>query len=395
MKFEGIVFSDIHFGSMDSSKLFNELQYSLLDYISLKVDNLDLVVISGDYFDKLLYLNDNHTYYASLFMIKLIDIIKKFNAKLRIVYGTESHECNQYEYLNEWINNSNIDYRLIKTVQEECINNMMILYVPEEYIYNKSDYYKNYFNNENKYDYIFGHGVINELMPSSVHVNKKSTNSNRLKVPTFNSNELSHICKGEVFFGHYHINSTINDNIHYCGSFSRTKFGEEEDKGFYHFTYKNNKYKSNFIINTLATKYNTIYYGYNSIIFKSMDNLSKELDKITNNIKNDRIDGKLRLVFNLPEDYENGESVILYIQERFKGIKNIKVEFNNGFVNRVSTVNKTYLNETVKKYGSVFDKSLSLEDKSSQYIKIKYNEDISSDKIKQHFITDDILNLKD
>ena len=50
-------------------------------------------------------------------------------------------------------------------------------------------------NKENEYDYVFGHGVIQEVMTM---VKRKSTKNKRITTPIFTTKELSSICKGDV-----------------------------------------------------------------------------------------------------------------------------------------------------------------------------------------------------
>ena len=66
-------------------------------------------------------------------MQDLIDAIKPFGAKLRIVYGTESHECNQYDVLS--MMSLYDDIRIIKTVEtEELLPGLNILYQSKPWI---------------------------------------------------------------------------------------------------------------------------------------------------------------------------------------------------------------------------------------------------------------------
>ena len=54
-----------------------------------------------------------------------------------------------------------MDIKVIKYASdEELLPNLHILYLPEEHILDKNEYYKEYFKEDKKYDYVFGHGVI-------------------------------------------------------------------------------------------------------------------------------------------------------------------------------------------------------------------------------------------
>lgn len=398
MKLNGLILSDEHFGVIDADRLYDEHVNIFLEYTNnFNYDNpIDFIVITGDYFDHILQLNEKHAGKACLFMRQLLEYAGDRRIKVRIVYGTESHECNQYEVFNmlDYVDNG-VDVKLIKhACEEELFDDFWVLYLPEEYIYNKTEYYKDFFTGEEKYNYIFGHGVIEELMGDAVMAMKKSKSSNRAKVPVFTSSELLANCKGEVYFGHYHINSSIKDRIFYVGSFTRWQYGEEEPKGFYHAIYENGKYSHKFIENTMAEKYETLTYGYENNIFKSTESLETELKKIENLVSNGLMDN-CRLILNIPEDYENPEGLIKFISERVKDHKNIKIKVTNGYIVKSQKINEEYLDETKKKYNFIFDKSMPIKDILHQYILIKFEKDIPSDIIDWHLKTTNVLKDKE
>lgn len=392
-KITGIVLADIHFGVIDAVKLYKELSGIVTEFLRSK-ESLDVIFIAGDFFDHILYLNEAHAKYASMFMDDLLREAKRLGAKMRLIYGTESHECDQYSIFTSKFLNSPIDVRVIKTVEEEeLFDNYDVLYLPEEYIYNKHDYYSKYLTGENYYRLIIGHGVIQELMSTvSFHIKKATKTSKRAKVPVFTSEELMDSCGAHIYFGHYHVNSEIggiNSSISYVGSFTRWQFGEERSKGFYYFEdHWGNDFESEFIENTLADTYTTITYGYDNPAFSSDNNLTDELSKIE---KLDSQYDHLRVLFNLPEDYQNAEATATMIRDRFKNNKSIKVDITNGYVDKSKKINKEYLNESLKKYGMIFDKNLPVEEKAHQFIQKKFEQNIPADKIKWHMTVQDIM----
>ena len=202
MKYNGIVLSDVHVGSFDVEKLYTEFENVFINYIIEfeNSNNLDFLIITGDFFDSKFYLNDKKSLYAYKMLKRICDVCP--NSKIRIVYGTESHECNQYDIMN--IINLHDDIKVIKTVEsEEIFDGLNFLYLPEEVMLDKKEYYNNYFI-ENEYNYVFGHGIIQEVMTNVVkHMN--ISKEKRERVPVFTTKELENICKGEVYFGHYHI----------------------------------------------------------------------------------------------------------------------------------------------------------------------------------------------
>lgn len=394
-KISGIVIADEHFGVIDADKLYNEHDVVLFDFLR-ELDSLDVIFIAGDFFDHILYLNERHSVIARLTFDRLIFEASRLKSKIRIIYGTESHECNQYNILFTYFYKSDVDIRIIKHVQEEeLFKDVYVLYLPEEYIYNKKEYYSEFFTGEKKYDYIIGHGIIQEMMEeASYHLNKSTKDSNRAKVPVFTSTELIENCCGTIYFGHYHINKNIKNKVYYVGSFSRWCFGEDRPKGFYYFKKNNNKYTHEFIENTMADKFITFNYGYDNDIFKSDERLERELKKIENLVKDDIV-SHIRLIINIPEQYQNAEGLITMISERFKDSKKIKVKIVNGYINKKQKVNKEYLDNTMKKYSFIFDKSMAIAEQSKNFISTKFGENLETKRIEQHLSTRNVLEIED
>lgn len=217
-----LLLADLHFGAIKDAKYVK----SIWDDIILKEiisNKTDLVVILGDYFDRLFATNDDLISLPIECMDTLVRACK--NTKIRIIYGTESHEMNQYNLFNHFMNHG--DIRIIRHHCEETINGKSILYLPEEYVQDKQIEYADTLYAK-KYDYIFGHGIIVEGMPPIVGMSKPK--SKEKQVPRFKVKELSEHSKITVF-GHYHIHTDI-DNVHYVGSLFRWKFGEDTPKGY-------------------------------------------------------------------------------------------------------------------------------------------------------------------
>lgn len=381
MKYTGYVISDIHIGSKNIENLYEEYKKIFIE--NLKKDNVDFVIICGDYFDHKLFLNEKDSAYAYAMMVDIIEATNK-DTKIRLVYGTESHECNQYEIISKLSTIYNRDIKVIKYVTDEFLyQDLHILYLPEEHLHNKDEYYSKYFENDKTYDYIFGHGVIREAMKEAA-TQIETQSKKRKTVPVFSTAELRRICKGETYFGHYHVNCDMDD-VFYVGSFSRWQFGEEEAKGFYKITCDTtkNKYKHKFIENTMAPVYKTISFGYDNKVFESHDDMEKSLNRIDDIFKDNILD-HVRFVFNIPSNYEDPEFLILYLKERYKFNNNVKLEITNGYIDMKRKQQKEEVKKENDKYSFIFDRSMSLEDKTSYFIKIEYNRDIPSDIISDY-----------
>ena len=385
MKYKGLVISDIHVGAMDLDQTRKEFTNSFIAYIK-KMKKLDFVIVAGDFFDRKFHLGYKESIVAHAMLKELVDICEEKGTLIRFVYGTESHESDQYSVMS--VLNISDKMRVIKYVEEEeLLPGLNILYLPEEHVYNKKEYYNKYFNNLKKYDYIFGHGVIAETWKERLsHMITKEDDednkSKRKKTPIFTAAELMKCCNGQVYFGHYHINKNINDQIFSIGSFSRWQFGEEGQKGFYELTFDSDKrkYDFKFIENQLAQTYTTIQYGYDSNIFKDEKDMQEALNRMDDLLKNDVFD-HVRFMFNIPQEIENPESTVNYLKERYHSNDKVKVDIVHGYIEEKRRQQKEKIDDSNNKLSFISDNNIELEDKISRFISVTKNKDIPTDKV--------------
>lgn len=358
-----LLLADIHIGSIkDISYVYNVMTNIIDTEIMFK--KTDVVVILGDYFHRLFKVNEDYVSLAINVFSYLIRACKKSNTKIRIVYGTESHEMNQYKLFNYHITSMNVDLKVFDTVtEEEIFPGTKVLYVPEEYMFDKHKHYKEYLYSGKKYDYIFGHGVIIDGMPKNISYDNASKTDEK-QVPKFKSGEFSKISKVTAF-GHYHVKVDL-DNVHYVGSLFRDSFGEEEPKGYA--VIENEEYK--FIENRDAYKFNTYKFDETSSIY----NDPEELVNIIRKIKEDNADiingdnhGKVRIIFKPPFNVDTSfkESV----RGLFIGDKNIKYDIKD---------NSDELLETIKddiddEWNFIIDPSMPKLDKVHQFMTMTYD----------------------
>ena len=356
-----LLFADIHIGSIKDINYVYNIIKNIIDKECV-YDKCNAVIILGDYFHRLFKANEEYISLAINVMSYIIKTCKMRKIKLRLVYGTESHEMSQYRLFNYHLTDPDLDIKIIDTVtEEELFPNINILYVPEEYIESKEKHYKNYFNK--KYNYIFGHGVIIEGMPMVLY---NKTNSKEKKVPYFKSKELGNI-SDLCIFGHYHRYLKL-DNVFYLGSLFRDSFGEEDPKGYG--IIKDGKFE--FIENEEAYIYKTYEFDEKSEIYKD----SEKLIQMIKNIKKENEDifkgekvGKIRLIFNL-EDKD----------DMFKeNIRNLL--FNDKLIslliNEKTELIKEIEDEIEEEYDYILDNSLLITDKIHRYLKQEYDSDMS------------------
>ena len=364
--------ADIHFGALKTELLYEQLQECFIKKIQNK--KIDMIVFGGDIFHSVITMNYSTSHYVLLFMERLIDLCVENGIKyVRIIQGTMSHDNNQLNNFHIFENRTDVDVKIIMTIREEkLIEGLKILYVPEEYVLNPDEYYSEYFNMYKYYDFIFGHGMFKEV--SFIAKNQESEVS-MSKAPVFDSKIFINACKGPIYFGHIHTKVTIKKHIHYPGSFSRFKFGEEDPKGWYLCVYDkdSNKYIHNFVENIKAQTYNTILVNIveevKPEILTSLIDTALETD--------DYIKLKLVIKENIECSY-----LISYLNDKYQKNSAVKIEVKNEYEFRNDVLKDTKAEEICKEYEFLFDNSYTHEEKIQKFIKVKHNRDIPIDIIK-------------
>lgn len=385
-KYIGAVIADIHIGAIHASEMYNQISQSFLNKLR-DMDRLDFIVICGDYFHNKLYLNTLDAEICIRIMNEIYQIAMIKNAKVRIVYGTESHEVKQYHIFDDIERNSEGRFKVIYGVsEEEIFPDVWVLYLPEEVMMDKKEFYSDYFSKSKKYSYIFGHGVIQEVMTDAVR--HTDSNKNRAKVPSFTTAELNKMCKGECFFGHYHIHTVIQHDgdkcgIYYIGSFTRWRYGESEEKGYYitECNPEKDKFKSTFIENVYAEKYITKAYGYEHPIFSSQDEFVKELDSVDYTLKTDPT-SHVRILLNIPENLSWANFAMEYVKNKYAMNDRVKINIVNGYVEKRDMIDKEQIDNLISEYEFIFDRSIPIENKCSQFIKLVLGSEITPARIK-------------
>lgn len=390
MKYRGLFLADIHIGAMNYEDTYDGIMYlkSLLQDLT-KDGRLDFIVIGGDFFHKQLYANDLYIKYAQKLMLFFLASAKK----IRVVYGTSSHDSKQYGIFDtmttdfpEIFDGLSYDFKVINEVSDEWLfEDMHVLYVPEEYLFDKDEHYKEAFKEVDVYDYIFGHGIISEAFP---YIKPKKNDHERRHAPAFTSEELLEYCKGHVLFGHYHIHSEyLGGSVSYVGSTFRWIYGEEEDKGCFYLECnpddEENKYYKEFIVNNTALTYISFIYGYKDKVYTSSEEMENTAKDIIQKKKKRKID-HLRVVFNIPVGYENPEGFMDFFKERFKDYKDIKLVFANGYVENERQLRNVEFSELSEDSKILLDKNIPKEEKIAYFLKIRKGIEMPIEKIRKY-----------
>jgi hypothetical protein len=126
--------------------------------------------------------------------------------------------------------------------------------------------------------------------------------------------------------------------------------------------------------------YKTISFGYQNKIYNDTPTLDGELDKIDKMIKQKLFD-HVRFEFNIPEECENPEFLMNYVNEKYKFNDKVKLEIVHGYIENKRQREKEEVKKENDRYSFIFDRDMKLEDKTSYFISIEYNRDISAEKI--------------
>jgi hypothetical protein len=338
-----------------------------------------MVVIAGDLTDHKLSFNSQDSKSCINFIERLVKLSQTKNFSIRVIKGTRNHDLDQlnnFLYLQE---RSDIDFKIINKVTIETLKENKILYLPEEYIEDIDEYYKDYFNQE--YDLCFFHGTFAHVeYVSKIIESEKSM----LNAPIFSYSTMAEKVRGPIIGGHIHIMQSYKKKVYYTGSFSRWKMSEEKDKGYLIFTYDNtsNDYSVNTVKNTLASKFVTV----NLEDLIDIEDLSEKLDesvkairswKDSSNIEHLRIitensDEEYLTNFNLIRNYflENNEN-------------NIKFSSKNSLSSRTTYIDKQEEENLLEEqYSFIFKKNLDLPKRISKYLVIHDNIKLTEEVIK-------------
>lgn len=245
--------ADVHFGTpnVSEAQLYDALDQYLIPRLT---DELDILFVAGDFFDRLLDLNNPKGLFAGM----MVETIKRkaieHDFLIRVVRGTNLHDRSQVNIFKYPDNNCRS--KVFDSISVEFIESLgvTVLYLPDSLpSYDDimgviAEVMRD--SQVTTVDYICGHGYLRHEIPPGI-----PDPSNII----YEYDKLAAICTGPIQFGHYHTFGT-RGRFARPGSFDRTKHGEEEDKGFCGITYnpKSHKMTCEFICNEMASTFKTI-----------------------------------------------------------------------------------------------------------------------------------------
>ena len=215
----GANIADLHFGAFNPKEQYETLKTQFIDIIA-QFKKLDYILIAGDIYHHKLMGNSDGLYYASLLVDDIVRIAKEKSSTVVLIHGTFSHDADQLKNFYHYLNDPDIDIRIVTKIQFEDIKGARVLCIPELYGVDES-IYQQYLHYSGYYDQAFIHGTFKGAVYGD------NVGNGRL----FTIHDFD-MCKGFIIGGHVHTGGCYSGYFYYTGSPYRWQFGEENDKGF-------------------------------------------------------------------------------------------------------------------------------------------------------------------
>lgn len=355
--------ADLHFGAFDPSLQYQILSEQFISVLEM-MDTLDFVTINGDIFDHKFMSNSDPIMYAIRFIDDLIRrVIFPKQATLIILGGTYSHDCGQLKLFYHYMNNKEIDVRVIESLSFQIIKGMRVLCIPElssvsENVYNE------YLLYNGMYDLTLMHGTIK----GSVMGDNVGSNARLFTIDDFCN------CKGPIISGHIHTGGCFNGRFYYCGTPYTYRFGENDDKGFLISIHE--QHTGDYFIRKELI---------NSFIYKTIqidEFLNKDPKQIIDYINNHkRVNGIDKLRIKISSSIDPAKR--MFLSNHYRNNKDIVLQFENTIMQQ-NIENNIQQTELYNENEYLFSNSLSPYEKFVRYVNSQENENfISVDEFKK------------
>lgn len=263
--------SDIHLGHHRTYT--HEIIESLDELIpwNSETAELDMIILAGDVFDRLLNLPADEVMEIRMWVYRLLKMCKHYDIVLVVLEGTPSHDWKQskiFDEINEF-SGINAELKYVDTLSIQRIErfDLTMLCVPDEWLPETDDVWKEvvdllHQHQLDKVDIAVMHGAFSYQLPAHV------------TAPTHVPERYLGIVRYLIYIGHVHQHS-VYKRIVSAGSTDRLKHNEEEPKGIVRTVIRKNGDNSiKFIKNTSAKIFETI-----TCTGKNVDKVLKDLTK--------------------------------------------------------------------------------------------------------------------
>jgi hypothetical protein len=269
--------SDLHLNNrrLGGKRLCHNFQRFLTDYEHL-VLAADVFLISGDFYDGLLFYPSEDTRYIHSVIIRILDLCVRGNVKLRVLNGTRTHDwgqCKDFLYLAEAFK-GNVDVKYIDALTIERINGYSILYVPDELNAKSLDTYEQaqalmQAESLTQVDYVSLHGPFRYQLDFP-------------GVDTHNETDWMALCRYLIIAGHIHV-SVPYGNIVPNGSLDGLVFGEDQNKGGWYFTKQGETIYKERLLNTHQVRFEIFSIPVEELLENALKRLKKVIKALPEN----------------------------------------------------------------------------------------------------------------
>lgn len=248
------VISDVHLGHgrVHASKIIAYLKDT---FPAWRLTLLDMVVITGDLFDKLLKYGGDDAVMITRWLDGFLRDCAHHNVMVRILEGTPSHDNKQSRWLPfiTELAGINLDIRYYDTPTIDTLwdGGPLALWIPDEVNHDANDTWMQVnelmrLHGTSYVDYAFMHGMFTFQEPVRT-------------VVSHNVDNYLSIVRQRIYIGHHHTHCEY-DRITVPGSPERLRHNEEEAKGHLQFTIASDYSAKDeyFIINPDATVFSTV-----------------------------------------------------------------------------------------------------------------------------------------
>ena len=266
-----MVLSDVHLfhDKTPTVHIVNNLIRTVPNNDSMK--DIDLIVISGDLFDRAVFLPNGDVWHAHRFIHHLVNVCERYDIILRVLEGTPSHDWKQSAMVTEIVKErgDTCDAKHVSVLSIEHIQRLGldVLYVPDEWGSGCASTFNEVKellieHQLEKVDIAIMHGCFNYQFPVNL-VGKPDVHD---------ENSYLGITRYLTVIGHYHTHSKF-ERIYVPGSFDRLRHNEEEAKGHLLITLRPDE---TFTVNFIENK--------NAMVYKTFQCVGLPINEIIDNI---------------------------------------------------------------------------------------------------------------
>lgn len=265
--------SDVHFFHRKTKpqKMLSSIRELYPD--NEETAKINLLAITGDFFDRLVTFEDPDIYYPIMAARHLLGLCKKHDIVLRLLKGTNLHDRGQ-NHIFGLINDSegyNVDFKYVDTLSIEYIErfDINVLYLPDEWTHKSDLTFKQvtdliHSRGLNKVDLALVHGGCTYQLPG-------------VDSPALHDAVAwSEIVNLNILAGHIHTHSRYLKWVS-VGSLERLKHAEEEAKGTIRVTYRNGE-EVEFVRR----------YNHNAKIYRTIDVKGLGVNEVESKIRDDK-----------------------------------------------------------------------------------------------------------